>query len=213
VLSADATIVAVPHARAAAMLEPLMPGVSRGLIRLGSSPIVNLHVVYDRRVCEEPFAAGVKTPVQYLFDRTAAGGAPRDCQYLAVSLSAAEREMRMSVDALRECYLPALRELLPRAREAKIESFLVTREHAATFRPGPGVAALRPGPETTVPGLYLAGAWTDTGWPATLESAVRSGRAAAVSALVRLGFDSTRPSDRVGAPSAATTPAAQTARA
>jgi uncharacterized protein with NAD-binding domain and iron-sulfur cluster len=153
----------------------------------------------------------VKTPVQYLFDRTVAGGAPRDCQYLAVSLSAAEREMRMSVDALRECYLPALRELLPRAREAKIESFLVTREHAATFRPGPGVAALRPGPETTVPGLYLAGAWTDTGWPATLEGAVRSGHSAASSALAALGIDSTRPGARVRAWSA--TAAAQTARA
>ena len=106
---------------------------------------MNLHVVYDRPVCEEPFAAGVGTPVQYLFDRTAAGGAPAGCQYLAVSLSGAEREMRMSVDALRERYLPALRELLPRAREAKVERFLATREHAATFRAAPGVAALRPG--------------------------------------------------------------------
>jgi squalene-associated FAD-dependent desaturase len=211
VLSADATILAVPHARAATLLEPLLPGVSRGLSRLGSSPIVNLHVVYDRMVCEEPFAAGVKTPVQYLFDRSAAGGARRDCQYLAVSLSAAEREMRMSVDALRECYMTALRELLPRAREAKLESFLVTREHAATFRAGPGVAALRPGPETSVPGLYLAGAWTDTGWPATLEGAVRSGHSAASSALAALGIEPTCPGARVRASSATT--AAQTARA
>jgi squalene-associated FAD-dependent desaturase len=211
VLNADATIVAVPHARAAPLLEPLIPGVSRGLSRLGSSPIVNLHLVYDRRVCEEPFAAGVKTPVQYLFDRSAAGGAARDCQYLAVSLSAAEREMRMSVDALRECYLPALRELLPRAREAKLESFLVTREHAATFRAGPGVGALRPGPETSVPGLILAGAWTGTGWPATLEGAVRSGHAAASSALAALGIEPTRPGARVRASSATT--AVQTARA
>ena len=98
----------------------------------------------------------------------------------------------MSVDALRERYLPALRELLPRAREARVELFLATREHAATFRAAPGVAALRPGTETSVAGLVLAGTWTDTGWPATLEGAVLSGHAAADSALRTLGIESAR---------------------
>jgi hydroxysqualene dehydroxylase len=188
-LGAEAVIVAVPHTRAAALLEPLVAEVARKASALGSSPIVNLHVVYDRPVCDLPFAAGVRTPVQYLFDRTAAGRAPAGCQYLAVSLSGAEREMGMSVNALRERYLPALRELFPRAREAKVERFLATREHAATFRAAPGVAALRPGPETRVPGLVLAGAWTDTGWPATLEGAVLSGHAAAERALRALELD------------------------
>jgi squalene-associated FAD-dependent desaturase len=188
-LSAEAVVVAVPHARAGALVEPLIGGSARRFEELGSSPIVNLHVVYDRRVCEERFAAGVGTPVQYLFDRTAAGGAPAGCQYLAVSLSGAEREMGMSVDALREYYLRALEELLPRAREASVEHFLVTREHAATFRAAPGVAALRPGSETSVPGLLLGGAWTDTGWPATLEGAVLSGHAAAGGALRALGVE------------------------
>jgi squalene-associated FAD-dependent desaturase len=187
-LSAEAVIVAVPHTRAAALLEPLLPDVARKLSALGISPIVNLHVVYDRPVCDLQFAAGVKTPVQYLFDRTVAAGAPAGCQYLAVSLSGAEREMGMSVDALRERYMPALRDLLPRARDAKVERFLVTREHSATFRAAPGVAALRPGPETLVPGLILAGAWTDTGWPATLEGAVLSGHAAADAALRALAI-------------------------
>jgi hydroxysqualene dehydroxylase len=182
-LSADAAIVALPHQRAGALLASLLPTIAGDLDALGSSPIVNLHVVYDRRVCDEPFAAGVGTPVQYLFDRTMAAGAPPDCQYLAVSLSAAEREMRMSVEELRERYLPALEALLPRAREATVESFLVTREHAATFRAAPGVGALRPGAQTDVPGLAVAGAWTDTGWPATLESAVLSGHAAARAVL------------------------------
>jgi squalene-associated FAD-dependent desaturase len=188
-LSADAVVVAVPHARAAGLLEPLLADCARKLGELQSSPIINLHVVYDRPVCEQPFAAGVGTPVQYLFDRTAAAGAPAGCQYLAVSLSGAEREMGMSVDALRERYLPALRELLPRAREAKVESFLATREHAATFRAAPGVERLRPDPGTAVRGLVLAGAWTATGWPATLEGAVLSGHAAAASALRTLGIE------------------------
>ena len=98
-LSAEATVLAVPHARAATLLEPLLGESARALRGLRSSPIVNLHVVYDRPVCEEPFAAGVGTPVQYVFDRTRAAGAPAGCQYLAVSLSGAEREMGMSVDA------------------------------------------------------------------------------------------------------------------
>jgi squalene-associated FAD-dependent desaturase len=187
--SADVAIVALPHNRAGGLIEPLLGETARRLAALGSSPIVNLHVVYDRRVCEQPFAAGVGTPVQYLFDRTAAAGVPSDCQYLAVSLSAAEREMAMSVDALRELYLPALSELLPRARGAKVERFLVTREHAATFRAAPGVAALRVGARTTVPGLLLAGTWTDTGWPATLEGAVLSGHWAAAQALRTLELD------------------------
>jgi len=189
VLNAQAAILAVGHTRAGGLLEPLLGAPARRLEELASSPIVNLHVVYDRVVCDQRFAAGVGTPVQYVFDRTAAGGAPAGCQYLAVSLSGAEQEMRMSVDALRERYLPALRELFPRAREAKVERFLATREHAATFRSAPGVGSVRPGPETSVPGLVLAGNWTDTGWPATLEGAVLSGHAAAAQALRGLGVE------------------------
>jgi hydroxysqualene dehydroxylase len=184
--SVEAVVVALPHARAAGLIEPLLGQLASSIRGLGSSPIVNLHVVYDRVVCEEPFAAGVDTPVQYVFDRSAAAGAPAGCQYLAVSLSGAEREMQMSVEALRERYLPALAELLPAARAATVERFLATREHAATFRAAPGTAALRPGPRTDVPGLVLAGSWTDTGWPATLEGAVMSGHAAAAEALAAL---------------------------
>jgi uncharacterized protein with NAD-binding domain and iron-sulfur cluster len=91
--------------------------------------------------------------------------------------------MGMSVESLRETYVPALERLFPRAGDAQVESFLVTREHAATFRAAPGTARLRPGPRTGVKGLLLAGAWTATGWPATLEGAVLSGHAAAEAAL------------------------------
>jgi uncharacterized protein with NAD-binding domain and iron-sulfur cluster len=106
--------------------------------------------------------------------------------------------MQMSVEALRERYEPALLELLPGARRARVELFLATREHAATFRASPGVNALRPGPLTPVRGLLLAGAWTDTGWPATLEGAVLSGHAAAERALSMLELEPGGP-DRAGA--------------
>jgi squalene-associated FAD-dependent desaturase len=187
VVRGDAAVVAVGHTRAAGLLEGLLGERVGRLADLGSSPIVNLHVLYDREVCSVGFAAGVGTPVQYLFDRSAAAGAPAGCQYLAVSLSAAEQEMGMSVQELRERYLPALEDVLPRARRARVESFLVTREHAATFRSAPGVAVLRLGARTEVPGLVLAGAWTDTGWPATLEGAVLSGHTAARTALAQCG--------------------------
>jgi squalene-associated FAD-dependent desaturase len=182
-ISADAAIVALPHDRAGALVEPLLGRYAGRPGELDSSPIINLHIVYDRRVLDEPFAAGVGTPVQYLFDRGEAAGVAAGCQYLAVSLSGASAEMESSVPELRERYLAAMRELLPGAREARVERFQVTREHAATFRAAPGVAALRPPQRTQLPGLALAGAWTDTGWPATLESAVLSGHGAAEAAL------------------------------
>ncbi len=177
-LAAEAVILAVGPDRAAALL-PAAAGVDgRVFARLGRSPIVNLHVVYDRRVLDVPFAAGVHTPVQWVFDRTESAGLDRG-QYLVVSLSAADEELNLTVDELRARYLPALAGLLPAAREASIDTFFVTREHAATFRAGPGARAWRPSPRTSLPGLALAGSWTDTGWPATMEGAVRSGHAAA----------------------------------
>jgi hydroxysqualene dehydroxylase len=181
-LHADAVVSAVPHERAAALLEPLLGVRARRWMGLGASPIVNVHIVYDRRVCELPFAAGVGTPVQYVFDRSDAVGLAHG-QYLAVSLSGASQEMELSSEQLRDRYVNAMSELFPAAHEAVVRSVHVSREHAATFRAAPGTQALRPGAHTSVPGLALAGAWTDTGWPATLEGAVLSGHAAAREAL------------------------------
>ena len=186
-VEADAVILAVPHDAAPAILPSgSVPGMERWTA-LGASPIVNVHVVYDRRVTGHAFAAGVDTPVQWVFDRTGPSGLDHG-QYLAVSLSGADREIAERTEDLRATFLPALEALFPRAREARVESFFVTREHAATFRQAPGTAALRPGPVTRVPGLTLAGAWTDTAWPATMESAVRSGLAAARETLVASGL-------------------------
>jgi squalene-associated FAD-dependent desaturase len=181
-VEAEAVVCAVPHTRAAALLKPLLGEEATRWEGLGESAIVNVHVVYGRRVCDVGFAAGVGTPVQYVFDRTAAVGLSEG-QYLAVSLSGADEEMGMEGEALRERYVEALEELFPRARGAVVKSVYVSREHAATFRAGPGSGELRPSARTSVPGLVLAGGWTDTGWPATLEGAVLSGHAAAREAM------------------------------
>jgi squalene-associated FAD-dependent desaturase len=178
----DAAIVAVPH-DAVARIVP--PGVvdERSLQQLGASPIVNLHVHYDRRVLDEPFAAAAaESPLQWLFDRTESSGV-QEGQLVSVSLSSAATEISEPIATLRERYLPALERLLPAAAAADVIDFTATREPRATFLAAPGSASLRPGTRTSVPGLYLAGAWTATGWPATMESAVRSGRAAAAALL------------------------------
>ena len=185
-LDADAVVLAVPHQRAARMLPPGALRDPGELQRLGSSPIVNLHIAYDRRVLDFEFAAGVQSPVQYMFDRTGSSGLQRG-QCVAVSLSAADAEASMSAEELRDRFVPAVAELLPAAHGARVERFIVTREHAATFRATPGTRRVRPGPRTAVAALALAGAFTDTGWPATMEGAVRSGHAAAEVALAALG--------------------------
>ena len=101
--------------------------------------------------------------------------------------------MDRPVEWFRQTFVPALAELFAPARAARVERFLVTRERAATFRQVPGSGALRPGPRTPVRGLFLAGAWTDTGWPATMEGAVRSGVAAARLAVAAMGASRPRP--------------------
>jgi uncharacterized protein with NAD-binding domain and iron-sulfur cluster len=124
--------------------------------------------------------AAIDSPVQWVFDRTRISGMGGPGQYLAISLSAADEYADMPAARLREQFVPALAELFPAARDARVTEFFVTRERRATFRQTPGSGALRPKAATQRPGLVLAGAWTDTGWPDTMESAVRSGLAAAV---------------------------------
>ncbi len=179
----DQVVVAVPPDAAEQLLPtgglPLAEGWSA---RLGSSPIVNAHVVYDRPVLTESFFVAVDSPVQWVFDRTRQSGLT-DGQYLAISLSAADDMIGTPVAQLRQQLLPALAELLPAARTARVRDFFVTRERHATFRPAPGSARMRPSTATDLPGLWLAGAWTATGWPATMEGAVRSGEAAAAAVL------------------------------
>jgi hypothetical protein len=181
-VAADAVIVAVPHDDAASLLPAGGKLDPSALSTLGASPILNLHVVFERRVTELPFFAAVGSPLQWAFDRSRAAGLERG-QYLAVSLSAAGEYDGLSQEALRARFRPAFDALLPTARGARLLDFFVTREPAATFRQAPGTRALRPGPDVGLPGLFLAGAWTDTGWPATMEGAVRSGHAAARAAL------------------------------
>ncbi|MGX1134619.1 squalene-associated FAD-dependent desaturase [Streptomyces glaucescens] len=186
-IETDAVVLAVPQREAHALLPDGALDAPGRLLEIGTAPILNVHVVYDRKVLGTPFLTALGTPVQWVFDRTEASGLTGGGQYLAVSQSAAQDEIDAPVAVLRERYLPELERLLPRTRGAEVLDFFVTRERTATFAPTPGVGRLRPGARTKAPGLYLAGAWTATGWPATMESAVRSGISAADAALRALG--------------------------
>ncbi|MCQ4206382.1 hydroxysqualene dehydroxylase HpnE [Streptomyces longispororuber] len=186
IVTADTVVLAVPQRETHDLLPDGALDDQDRLLGIGTAPILNLHVVYDRKVLKRPFFTALGSPVQWVFDRTDASGLTEG-QYLAVSQSAAQDEIDAPVAVLRERYLPELERLLPAARGAKIHDFFVTRERTATFAPTPGVGALRPSARTRASGLYLAGAWTATGWPATMESAVRSGVSAADAALAALG--------------------------
>lgn len=183
---ADDVVIATDHSTAERLLPTdALPQQKHWSKRLGWSPIVNVHLVLDRQVMTQPFLAGVDTPVQWVFDRTVQSGldATSGRQYLALSLSAAHDLATMPVAELRALLVPELARLLPGVRGATLVDFFVTREPRATFLAAPGTRLDRPQPTTNHPGLYVAGTYTATGWPATMEGAVRSGEAAAAALL------------------------------
>ncbi len=185
--STDTVVLAVPHHELLGAAPSLAgtPG-GRAAEQLGSTPIVNVHVIYDRPVTDLAFAAVVDSPVQWFFDRTETSGlrAQRGgAQYLAVTVSAADEMVDVGSKTIEERFLNELARILPAAGRAHVLDSFVTRERRATFRQAAGSAALRPSPDSGRPGIWLAGAWTATGWPDTMESAVRSGVAAARAAL------------------------------
>jgi hydroxysqualene dehydroxylase len=181
--STDTVVLAVPPRE----VHLVAPHVANPKIEaLGTSPIVNIHVVYDRKVTDLPFAAAVRSPVQWCFDRTESSGLRRhrpQGQYLAVTVSAADAIVDVPSRTLQAQFVDALADLFPAARQATVVDAFVTRERHATFRQGAGSWALRPQQKVGHDGIWLAGSWTDTGWPDTMESAVRSGIAAAEAAL------------------------------
>ena len=171
----DSVVVAVPHDVVGSILPPDSIPVLDRLGDLGVSPIINVHLVYDRPVTELGMFAAVDSDVEFVFDRTEAAGLDDGRQCLALSLSAAHSYLGWSAADLIAHFSGELARLLPNAALANLTESIVTRETTATFNGVPGTHHLRAGAESAIPGVYLAGAWCDTGWPATMEGAVRSG--------------------------------------
>ncbi len=143
------------------------------------SPIVTVNLWFDRVVMDEPFVGLPGRMMQWVFDKRAVFGT--SASHLSLVSSGAADVLRWTNPQLIEAALDDLRGALPRVRDAQVIRATVIREPRATFSLAPGQPS-RPGTCTPVRGLYLAGDWIDTGLPATIESAVRSGHLAAEAA-------------------------------
>ena len=175
-------VLAVPAWTAASLLADELPADVAAWSRLRPAPVVSVHAIYDRPIMEQPFVATVGSQLRWIADKTRAAGLHTG-QYLAASVPAAGSLVDEPAAAIRAQLLPELARLFPAAAGARVEDFFVTRERSATFRPAPGSRSVRPGQLTRLAGLALAGAWTATGWPDTMEGAVRSGHLAAEAIL------------------------------
>jgi len=196
-IGADAVVSAVPP-DALAPLARGLPELETTVAAAGQltwSPIVNVHLTSDRAMLGDFFAVAIDSPVQAIFSRhrsveagvgasTLAAARPSGSgraaaefreRSLVLSQSSASDLIDLADDEIVARLSQALRDLLPAARDAKLVDSLVLRHRRATFVPSPGSDALRPKARTSIPGLYLAGDWTATGWPSTIESAVLSG--------------------------------------
>jgi squalene-associated FAD-dependent desaturase len=185
-LSADFVVLAVPFDRAAELLtdelRPLVPGAIQ-FAQFPSSPITGVHFWFDRPVCPLPHAVIVGRLIQWVFNHTELQGRPGaddgSGQYLQLVISAAYELQPLANDVIRDLVLEDLFKIWPAAKQATLLRWRIVTEHGATFSVRPGIDALRPPQRTPIDGLFLAGDWTATGWPATMEGAVRSGYLAA----------------------------------
>jgi squalene-associated FAD-dependent desaturase len=173
-LDADVIVVATPPRESARLLDEPDPGYE-------DSPIVSVHLLFDRPLLVTPLAALLGSDAHWVFDRGAlTGHRPAQGQYLTVVSSGVPELLDLRGKELVDRIAGQLTE---RLGAAELSWSRVSREPYATIALRPGVA--RPGVETRRSGVVRAGTWTDTGWPATMESAVRSGRAAAARAVDR----------------------------
>ncbi len=190
--NADAYVFAVPHTALAELLPESVKQSDRSLANLDKikvSPITGVHFWFDRQVMKEPFVTLLDTTTQWIFNKTELYGDTNGAnktdggQYLQLVISASYDLLPKSRQEIINLCLKEARHALPAARDAQLVKATVIKEAAATFSPEPGVDRWRPKQETSVRGLFLAGDWTATGWPATMEGAVRSGYLAAEAVL------------------------------
>ena len=177
VVDADHYIAALPFDRLLRILPESVRAAEPffNLSKLEVSPITGVHLWFDRPVMQEPFITCVGQTIQWVFNK-------RDGCYLQIVISASHRLTQPQSEIIDLCKNELAR-LIPVVREAGLVRSIVVRETAATFSPLPGCDRWRPQPHTPVRNLLLAGDWIQTGWPATMESAVRSGYQAAEAIL------------------------------
>lgn len=173
-VTADYYVSALPFEK----LGPLLPQLDLPLQEFTHSPITGVHLWFDRPVTDLPHGTLLDRSMHWFFNKD--GG-----RYLQLVVSASRDLTPMSRKEIIDLAVRELAEFLPGVREAKLEKAHVVKEVRATFSARPGLEAHRPRPETALSNFVLAGDWTKTGWPATMEGAVRSGYLAA-EAVARL---------------------------
>lgn len=185
-LQADHYVAAVPHGDLPRLLSPDVASqpVFVNLSKLRTTPITGAHLWFDRPVMNEPYITLLDSTTQWIFNKTLLYGSanPEDAgagQHLQLVISASYGLVqRGRQEVIDEC-LAEVRRVLPRARDAQLAKSVLIKEANATFSPEPDCDQWRPAAAGAVQGLFLAGDWTATGWPATMEGAVRSGYLAA----------------------------------
>ena len=151
--------------------------------RYRSSPIISIHIWLDHKITDLDFAALIGTRIQWLFNKSKLVDGKKETaafrQYLSLVISSAQEFVGLNKNQLIDIAMDDLRRVLPQARDTKVIHSLVIKEKRATFLPSTGLETFRSNARTQFDNLFLAGDWTATGYPATIEGAVMSGRTAA----------------------------------
>ena len=171
----DAVVVALPWRQAARLVPDVVPEADE---MLAGSPITAVHLWFDRDCIDLPHAVLVGRVSQWVFRPDASER--RDPGYCQVVISASRGLLGGDRDAILATVVDELRQVFPAARSARLVDSRIVTDPTAVLSVRPGVDAARPAAATSVPNLFLAGDWTATGWPSTMEGAVRSGRLAAL---------------------------------
>jgi squalene-associated FAD-dependent desaturase len=161
-------------------INPVAPEIGVDVSMFEHSPITGIHLWFDRPVTDLPHATLLDRTIQWMFNK-------HEGRYVQLVVSASRSLTEMPRADVIALALKELAEFFPAAREAKLEKAHVVKEIRATFSARPGLEAHRPGNRTRAPNLFLAGDWTKSGWPATMEGAVRSGYLAAEAVTAAAG--------------------------
>ena len=183
----DYLVLALPFDVLCRMLpnSPEAEPISSGLGHLKTSPITGIHLWFDRPISELDHAVLLDRTIQWMFHKSRlieAGENDRDSgngSYVELVVSSSKALVEKSKQEIVDLAVGEFTEFFPAARDAQLVKSTVIKEVNATFSPAPGVDRYRPAAKTNWPGIFLAGDWTATGWPATMEGAVRSGYLAA----------------------------------
>ncbi len=179
-IEADYFITAVPHAALLQMLpDSLREGEFAPLALLETSPIVSINLWFDRPVIDREFLGLLGTNIQWLFNKDLLFSTGNKSNQIALVISAASGHVDWTKEALVEMALGELKRLVPESRNAKLLHSRVVKEREATLSHTIASDRIRPDARTSIPNLILAGDWTNTGLPATIEGAVMSGDTAA----------------------------------